>query len=35
MTFEDREGDRPVRFRWRLEFPLPLDIFHFAKVTAG
>ncbi|WP_066936494.1 DUF3427 domain-containing protein [Microtetraspora fusca] len=35
MTYEDCEGDRPVRFRWRLEHPLPSDVFHFAKVTAG
>ncbi|GAA4056292.1 DUF3427 domain-containing protein [Nonomuraea soli] len=35
MTFMDCDGDRPVRFQWRLEHPLPLDVFHFAKVTAG
>ncbi|GIH24925.1 hypothetical protein Aph01nite_32350 [Acrocarpospora phusangensis] len=35
MAHESCEGDRPVRFRWRLEYALPLDVFHFAKVTAG
>lgn len=35
MTYVDCEGDRPVRFRWRLERPLPADVFHYAKVTAG
>ncbi|WP_214108741.1 DUF3427 domain-containing protein [Acrocarpospora catenulata] len=35
MTYEHCEGDRPVRFRWRLEHSLPLDVFHYAKVTAG
>ncbi|MFE0155674.1 DUF3427 domain-containing protein [Nonomuraea sp. NPDC059007] len=35
MTYMDCDGDRPVRFQWKLEHPLPLDIFHYAKVTAG
>ncbi|MEV0973670.1 DUF3427 domain-containing protein [Microtetraspora glauca] len=35
MIYEHCVGDRPVRFRWRLEHPLPPDVFHFAKVTAG
>ncbi|NAS24283.1 DUF3427 domain-containing protein [Herbidospora sp. NEAU-GS84] len=35
MTYLSDEGERPVRFRWELRHPLPPDVFHFAKVTAG
>ncbi|GAA0428322.1 hypothetical protein Acor_66640 [Acrocarpospora corrugata] len=35
MSFDHCDGDRPVRFRWRLEHALPAEVFHYAKVTAG
>lgn len=35
MTCLSDEGERPVRFRWELRHPLPPDVFHCAKVTAG
>lgn len=35
MTYVSHSGSRPVRFTWRLTNPLPADVFHGAKVTAG
>ncbi|MBE3009058.1 DUF3427 domain-containing protein [Microbispora sp. NEAU-D428] len=35
MTYLEHEGERPMRIRWRLDYPLPADVFHYAKVTAG
>ncbi|MBA9006836.1 DUF3427 domain-containing protein [Thermomonospora cellulosilytica] len=35
MTYQDHEGERPMRIRWLLSHPLPADVFHFAKVNAG
>ncbi len=35
MTYMSHGGDRPVRFVWRLDHPLPADVFHYAKTTAG
>jgi hypothetical protein len=35
MTYVAHQGSRPVRFTWRLDHPLPADIFHGAKVTTG
>ncbi|WP_066372703.1 DEAD/DEAH box helicase [Herbidospora mongoliensis] len=35
MAYLSDEGERPVKFRWELRRPLPPDVFHFAKVTAG
>jgi hypothetical protein len=35
MTYVEHSGSRPVRFVWRLTYPLPADIFSIAKVAAG
>jgi hypothetical protein len=35
MKYVGCEGDRPIRFRWRLAHALPADVFRYAKVTAG
>ncbi|MFI6927259.1 DUF3427 domain-containing protein [Nonomuraea spiralis] len=35
MRYVSHEGERPVRFVWRLNHPLPPEVFHYAKATAG
>jgi superfamily II DNA or RNA helicase len=35
MTYVQHTGDRPMRILWRLDNPLPADIFHAARVAAG
>ncbi|MEU4232008.1 DUF3427 domain-containing protein [Nonomuraea sp. NPDC026600] len=35
MRYVSHEGERPIRFVWRLDHPLPPDVFHYAKATAG
>jgi superfamily II DNA or RNA helicase len=35
MCYVSHEGERPIRFVWRLDHPLPPDVFHYAKATAG
>jgi superfamily II DNA or RNA helicase/HKD family nuclease len=35
MTYQQHSGERPIRFLWRLERPLPGEVFHDSKVTGG
>ncbi|WP_327587896.1 DUF3427 domain-containing protein [Nonomuraea sp. NBC_00507] len=35
MRYVSHAGERPIRFVWRLNHPLPPDVFHYAKATAG
>ncbi|MGW0195241.1 DUF3427 domain-containing protein [Nonomuraea sp. NPDC003201] len=35
VQYVSHEGERPVRFVWRLDHPLPPEVFHYAKATAG
>ncbi|SDY69209.1 Superfamily II DNA or RNA helicase [Micromonospora pattaloongensis] len=35
MTYVKHSGDRPMRIVWRLENPLPADVFHAARVAAA
>ncbi|GGL05865.1 DUF3427 domain-containing protein [Mangrovihabitans endophyticus] len=35
MTYLRHSGDRPMRIEWQLEYPLPADVFHAARVVAG
>jgi hypothetical protein len=35
MRYVSHEGERPVRFIWRLDHRLPPEVFHYAKATAG
>ncbi|WP_289008924.1 DEAD/DEAH box helicase [uncultured Thermomonospora sp.] len=35
MTYQDHEGERPMRIHWRLAHPLPPEVFHYAKVGVG
>ncbi|GAA1685699.1 DEAD/DEAH box helicase [Nonomuraea maheshkhaliensis] len=35
MRYVSHEGERPVRFVWRLHHPLPPEVFRYAKATAG
>jgi len=35
MRYVQHNGDRPMRIIWRLEHPLPADVFHAARVAAG
>ncbi|MEV6039272.1 DUF3427 domain-containing protein [Nonomuraea sp. NPDC052116] len=35
VQYVSHEGERPIRFVWRLEHPLPPEVFHYAKATAG
>ncbi|NJC66988.1 DUF3427 domain-containing protein [Planosporangium flavigriseum] len=35
MRYVQHSGDRPMRILWRLEKPLPADVFHAARVAAG
>jgi superfamily II DNA or RNA helicase len=33
--YVSHQGDRPLRILWQLEYELPADVFHSAKVAAG
>ncbi|MCW2904138.1 MAG: type restriction protein res subunit [Streptosporangiaceae bacterium] len=35
MTYKEHDGERPIRFLWRLDNALPADVFHDSKVTSG
>ncbi|QFY13167.1 DUF3427 domain-containing protein [Nonomuraea phyllanthi] len=35
MHYVSHEGERPIRFVWRLDHPLPAEVFHYARATAG
>lgn len=35
MRYVSHDGERPIRLVWRLDHPLPPEVFHYAKVTAG
>jgi hypothetical protein len=35
MTYRSHEGERPMRILWDLAYPLPADVFHYARVTTG
>jgi superfamily II DNA or RNA helicase/HKD family nuclease len=35
MRYVSHEGERPMRIRWRLDQPLPADVYHSAQVAAG
>jgi hypothetical protein len=35
MTYVQHTGDRPMRILWKLDNPLPADIFHAARVATG
>lgn len=35
MTYSGHEGERPMRIRWRMRFPLPADVYHYAKAGTG
>ena len=35
MRYESHVGERPMRVLWRLDNPLPADVFHSALVAAG
>ncbi|WP_329247922.1 hypothetical protein OG417_00270 [Actinoallomurus sp. NBC_01490] len=35
MHYQDHEGVRPMRIRWKLANELPADVFRYAKVTVG
>lgn len=35
MTYVAHTGDRPMRIQWRLDHPLPADVFHAARVVAA
>ena len=35
MNYVDHTGERPIRITWRLDHPLPPDIFRAAKVATG
>jgi len=34
-TYVSHTGDRPMRIIWKLDFELPADVFHSARVAAG
>ncbi|WP_281278639.1 hypothetical protein [Micromonospora pisi] len=34
-TYEGHTGNRPMRIFWRLDQPLPADVFHAARVAAA
>lgn len=34
-TYVSHTGERPMRLIWRLEYELPADVFHAARVAAG
>jgi hypothetical protein len=34
-TYVSHTGDRPIGIIWKLDAPMPLDIFSAAKVAAG
>ncbi|MFC4060891.1 DUF3427 domain-containing protein [Planomonospora corallina] len=35
MRYVSHEGEQPVRFVWRLDHPLPPDVFHYARAAAA
>jgi superfamily II DNA or RNA helicase/HKD family nuclease len=35
MRYVRHSGDRPMRILWKLDKPLPADVFHAARVAAG
>ncbi len=35
MQYISHVGERPMRIKWRLDHPLPADVFHTAHVAAG
>ncbi|GAA2865765.1 hypothetical protein GCM10020220_063850 [Nonomuraea rubra] len=35
VQYVSHEGERPIRFVWRLKHALPPEVFHYAKATAG
>ncbi|MFC4052733.1 DUF3427 domain-containing protein [Actinomadura syzygii] len=35
MTYLSHESERPMRIVWELSYPLPADVFHYAKVNTG
>jgi uncharacterized protein DUF3427 len=35
MKYVQHSGDRPMRIIWELEYPLPADVFHAARVAAA
>ncbi|GAA2493565.1 DUF3427 domain-containing protein [Winogradskya humida] len=35
MVYERHSGDRPMRIEWRLDHPLPADVFHAARLMAA
>ncbi|MEO5876783.1 MAG: DUF3427 domain-containing protein [Streptosporangiaceae bacterium] len=35
MNYREHEGQQPMRILWDLAYPLPADVFHYAKVTAS
>ena len=35
VTYEDHEGERPMRITWLLEKPVPGDWFQRVKIAAG
>jgi hypothetical protein len=34
LSYVEHRGERPMRITWKLDHPLPADIFHFASVAA-
>lgn len=34
MQYESHSGDRPIRIMWRLDQPLPIDVFQAARVAS-
>ncbi len=35
MFYVQHQGERPMRVLWKLEYDLPADVFHAARVAAG
>jgi hypothetical protein len=35
MAYVEHTGERPRRIVWRLDRPLPADVFHAARVAAA
>ncbi|MEV5828753.1 DUF3427 domain-containing protein [Spirillospora sp. NPDC052242] len=35
MTYIQHDGERPMRIIWELAYPLPAEVFHYAKVNSG
>ena len=34
-TYVSHTGDRPIAITWKLEHPMPFDVFTAARVAAG